>query len=249
MANNVTTADFFGMHLSIIERDGKKWLTAEQVGRALGYSAGNVRQGVINLYNRRRNEFSDSDTGEIDLISPGGTQATRVFSASGCILLTFFANTLRAAKFRGWAKKHLAGQVAQPLAPAPIPVPGIARSIKITRALERIVFERFVEGERQADIARSLRISPPTVFNLLHGKCQFSPFAGEPECSPELVAAVAARIVELETQKLLEAQMRATQRLRSTANNQQLADVLDRAGQELEKACIPMLTAPPQNAP
>jgi hypothetical protein len=109
---NIIPADFFGTAISIIDHDGKRWLTAEQTGRALGYNEANARQGVLKLYKKHEAEFNDNDKGVVDLATPGGVQKTTVFSGSGCILLSFFAGTKRAVDFRAWAKAHLAGQLA-----------------------------------------------------------------------------------------------------------------------------------------
>ena len=228
-------AEFHGTPLSIIDRDGQKWLTSEEVGRCLGYAEANVSQGVRNLYNRHADEFSESDTCQIKTVWQGQKRELRVFSATGCIKLGFFANTARAKDFRTWAAKVLAGQSDRQIVPTSRhPLRG-GRAV-VTRALEREVLERFVAGLRGADIARELRISQATVSLMIHGKQQFSPAAGVPECSPELIAAVAARHLEIEQARIVDAQQRLAQRLRNTANNQPLANTLDRVGQHLQQA-------------
>ena len=112
------SAEFHGTPLSIIDHAGQKWLTAEQVGRCLGYADGNARAGIVNLYNRNSDEFSETDTCVIKLISQGQARDIRIFSATGCNLLGFFASTPRAKEFRVWAKAVLAGQptVMEPVA-------------------------------------------------------------------------------------------------------------------------------------
>ena len=111
-------AEFHGTSITISERDGQKWMTAEQVGRALGYEEGATRKSVVNLYNRHTDEFTDAETCVIKLMTQGQMRDTRIFSATGSVKLGFFANTRRAKKFRTWASDVLAGQPA-PALPAP----------------------------------------------------------------------------------------------------------------------------------
>lgn len=103
-------AEFHGTPLSIIDRDGQKWLTSEEVGRCLGYSEANVRKGISKLYNAHADEFTEADKGVAVLTTPGGKQKVKIFSATGCIKLGFFANTPRAKDFRAWASEALAGK-------------------------------------------------------------------------------------------------------------------------------------------
>lgn len=103
------TLDFMGLALNIIDHNQQRWLTAEQVGLALGYEPSKARQGVNNLFKRHEDEFTDADTFVIKLMTnpQGGNPNTRIFSQSGCNLLSFFANTQRAKQFRAWAKQAL----------------------------------------------------------------------------------------------------------------------------------------------
>lgn len=106
----IIPAEFHGTPLSIIDRDGQRWLTSEEVGRCLGYAEANVSQGVRNLYNRHADEFSEADTCQIKMIWQGQNRDLRVFSAEGCVMLAMFASTPRAKEFRQWAKRELAGK-------------------------------------------------------------------------------------------------------------------------------------------
>lgn len=126
---HIIPAEFHGTSLSIIDRDGQKWLTAQEVGRCLGYDESNSRKGVLKLFERHGDEFSGVDTGVVKLTTPGGTQATRIFSATGCIKLGFFANTPRAKDFRAWASKTLAGQPVAVVAAPPAADLALAREI------------------------------------------------------------------------------------------------------------------------
>jgi prophage antirepressor-like protein len=107
----IISAEFFGTQINVTYYNGARWLTAEQVGLALGCSEANARQGAGHLYRRHSDEFGDADTCKVNLTSQGQSRKTRIFSASGCILLSFFANTKRAAAFRSWAKEALADKI------------------------------------------------------------------------------------------------------------------------------------------
>lgn len=126
MAQHVSTgnlptlsAEFNGTPITITERDGHKWLTAEQVGVALGYSDALTRISVSKLYSRHQDEFTELDTCVVKLTTVDGKlRDVRIFSATGCIKLGFFANTGRAKKFRAWASEVLASQAKAPSADA-----------------------------------------------------------------------------------------------------------------------------------
>ncbi|MDR0701297.1 MAG: helix-turn-helix domain-containing protein [Azoarcus sp.] len=109
-------AEFLGTQLSIIDHDSARWLTAEQIGGALGFAQPNARTGIIRLYNRHEDEFTGSDTCVVKLTTHQSDgiekqREVRIFSATGCILLSFFAGTKRAIAFRAWAKEHLASHL------------------------------------------------------------------------------------------------------------------------------------------
>lgn len=233
---NLIPAEFHGLTLDILDHAGKKWLTAEQIGRALGYDESNARKGVLKLYERHGDEFTEADTFVVKLTTnpQGGNPTTRIFSDTGCIKLGFLANTARAKDFRTWAAKVLVGQSAVP--PAPTFARALPGRVRVTRALERQVLEGFVAGHVQSHIARALGLSAATVNLLIHAKYQFAPAAGAHECPPELLAAVAQRHLEVEQARLVEAQQRIAQRFRNTAHNQPLANALDRLGQHLQQA-------------
>lgn len=121
---HIIPAEFHGTPLSIIDRDGQKWLTSEEVGRCLGYAEANVRKGISKLYTAHADEFTVADTFVAVLATnpQGGNPNVRIFSATGCIKLGFFANTPRAKDFRAWASEVLAGKSgAVVVAPQPDP--------------------------------------------------------------------------------------------------------------------------------
>ena len=111
---NAPVQQFNPSQIAITDHTGGKWLTAEQLGLALGFSGNRARAGVNNLYNRHIDEFTEKDSCVIKLMTQGQGRETRIFSHSGCNLLSFFANTPNAKAFRAWAKVRL----AEPSAPS-----------------------------------------------------------------------------------------------------------------------------------
>lgn len=231
-------AEFHGLHFQPIQHHNQLWLTAEQAGQALGFAADNARKGINKLYDRHADEFSAQDTCVVKMTSQGQARATRIFSATGCQLLGFFASTPRAKAFRAWAKQALVAR-----APA-APERSFPSRVRITRAVEADVLSRYARGQRQVDISRALGISGTVVNQLVRGKYQFSPAAGEPCCPPELLDAVARYVLEDEQTKLDAYAQSLAGRLRNTANNQALAQRIDAVGrhlqQPLDAAMLPM---------
>jgi len=132
MTNIITSkAQFEDLELTVIHKDGQRWLTAEQVGKALGYA--DPQERVNQLFRRYRHEFilgEDFDVIDIRMLSeeafklkassaglPASLQPSakvrkklRLFSLQGCYLLGFLASTDRAASFRLWARRQLLDQ-------------------------------------------------------------------------------------------------------------------------------------------
>lgn len=219
----LTAADYHGTSIQLIEKDGSRWLTARDLGLCLGYSEANARQGIINLYNRHVDEFTEKDSCEIKLISQGQERNTRIFSPSGCHLLSFFANTGRAKDFRAWAKEVLV-QAATNAAPQTTSdrleahMAQLAQGMqmilsqnqmvhkyiallemnqkgkrRITREDEAVIRELRAEGMTQADIARLLRISPASVNLILNNRYPFGKAAADKIGIEEALAALVAR--------------------------------------------------------
>ncbi|MDO4434672.1 MAG: Bro-N domain-containing protein [Alysiella sp.] len=112
-------SQFCEQEIAIIDHNGQKWLTAEQLGLALGYPSSNARKGISALYNRHADEFSEEDSTIAVLTTVDNKQReVRIFSLSGCNLISFFANTPRAKEFRAWAKIQLS-QIQQSTEPSP----------------------------------------------------------------------------------------------------------------------------------
>ena len=242
MTVNTIPAEFNGTPLSIIDHDGKRWITAKQAGLALGYNEASANTGINNLYNRHRDRFDEGDTCSIKLMEQGQMRETRIFSATGCVTLGWLSNTSRAVEFQRWAKKTLARQMLAPTLPADpfVVIPGV----RVTRRVEREVLEMFVAGIDYREIAHRLSISRAVVGTIVHGKYQFSRGAGRPECPPELIEAVAAKHLAIERIRLAAHVDRVASRYLSTANNQPLAEALDRVGRQLQQ--VPALALLPQ---
>ena len=82
----------------------------------MGYLLENARTSINRLYNRHIEEFSEHDSTEVKLTTVDGKlRESRIFSQSGCILASFFANTPNAKSFRAWAKEKLAEPAADML--------------------------------------------------------------------------------------------------------------------------------------
>ena len=103
--SNLPVAIPFGpTNLSIIDRDGRPWITSADLARALGYSlAGSVNK----IFERNKREFTDDMTLNVNLTLKGfgngdSAKPVRIFSARGCHLVAMFARTPDARAFRRW---------------------------------------------------------------------------------------------------------------------------------------------------
>lgn len=222
--HNTLTAEFNGTTVSILDHAGRRWLTARDVGRCLGYAEESARHAILKLFSRHADEFDTGDQGVVNLTTPGGAQETRIFSQTGCILLAMFANTARAKDFRAWAKQALAGLAESDDWPTPY-----FRGVRITRTVERQCLEMFVAGLSLGQIGHHLGISKTVASRLVNGKYRFGPGAGADETTPQLIAAVTARHVADEQERIAE-------RFCASAANQGLVRAMDAAGQRLLSA-------------
>lgn len=97
---------FQNQPIRLVERDGKKWASAADIARALGYASADK---VTRIYDRHKAEFSASMTmltmvQDLDPQSgcPGQFRTARVFSLRGAHLIGMFARTKNAREFRQW---------------------------------------------------------------------------------------------------------------------------------------------------
>jgi hypothetical protein len=95
-----TALTFQNTNFDVIEKNNQIWLTASQIGTALGY----VREdSVTRIYNRNKDEFSNAMTENVKLTVSGNYQKTvRLFSLRGAHLIAMFARTALAKQFRKW---------------------------------------------------------------------------------------------------------------------------------------------------
>ena len=104
--------------IRLVEKDGKKWASAADIARALGYANADK---VTRIYDRHKSEFSESMTiltmmQDLDPQSgcPGQARTARVFSLRGAHLIAMFARTVKAQEFRRWVLDILDGHRAAP---------------------------------------------------------------------------------------------------------------------------------------
>lgn len=97
LQNNALT--FHNTTFSYMEMAGQIWLTAAEVGEALGYSDD---KAIHRLYRKHEDEFTVNMTGVVKVTTPGGAQDSRVFSLRGAHLMGMFSRTAVAKEFRRW---------------------------------------------------------------------------------------------------------------------------------------------------
>ena len=97
---NLSTISFQDTNLSIIDRNGGKWLSVTDLAAALGYKRADT---VANIFRRNKDEFSADMSQNVNLTFSGNLQRTqRIFSLRGCHLIAMFSKTQRAKQFRAW---------------------------------------------------------------------------------------------------------------------------------------------------
>ncbi|MEP8627972.1 P22AR C-terminal domain-containing protein [Enterobacter mori] len=100
---------FHNTNFSYMEMAGQVWLTAAEVGEALGYSDD---KAIHRLYRKHAEEFTVNMTGVVKVTTPGGVQDSRVFSLRGAHLMGMFSRTPVAKEFRRWVLDILDREVA-----------------------------------------------------------------------------------------------------------------------------------------
>lgn len=93
--------------LELIRHDGRLWLRATDISRALGYAR---TDRMSRVYARHKAEFSQSMTCVVEnpTLGHGGlTTECRLFSLRGAHLLGMFARTSVGVKFRRWVLDQL----------------------------------------------------------------------------------------------------------------------------------------------
>jgi len=100
---------FQNLEFMILDVHGKKYVTAEDLGRALDYEQ--PRISIINLFRRHRDDL-EPHSAVIELITPGGSHFVRCFDKEGVFLIIALshqpkARQLRAKEFQLWVFKVL----------------------------------------------------------------------------------------------------------------------------------------------
>jgi len=88
----------FGIDPSkVVHEDGRYWMTAEQLGTALGYRQ--PRKSVMKLYERHRKELQPFAS-VVKLTTDAGLRETTIFDTDGQYHIALLANTPKSVKFR-----------------------------------------------------------------------------------------------------------------------------------------------------
>ena len=107
----MTTLTFQNTTLSVINQRNQTFLTAKDLGSALGYK--NPTGDISNIYDRNADEFTAEMTALIEMPTAGGIQKVRIFSLRGAHLIAMFARTKVAKDFRKWVLDILDREVSQ----------------------------------------------------------------------------------------------------------------------------------------
>lgn len=109
---------FQNQAIRLVERDGKKWASAADIARALGYANADK---VTRIFDRHKIEFSSSMTmlsmvQDLDSQTgcPGQFRTARVFSLRGAHLIAMFSRTGKSQEFRRWVLDVLEQSAAAP---------------------------------------------------------------------------------------------------------------------------------------
>lgn len=164
MSNLIQSARFRdNIIVSIHDHQNRFWLTAEDVGRCLGYGQGNERKGITTLYNRHVDEFLPEDSTVVKLTTVDEKQRyVRVFSKTGCIKLGFFASTKTAKDFRTWAARTLAGGSSEAARLQQLQAAYLSANPEAARLLRYLQMDL-----NHAEIGRLLGVSGQTVRDRL----------------------------------------------------------------------------------
>ncbi len=74
----MTTLTFQNTTLSVINQQNQTWLSAREIGTALGYR--NPLGDIVKLFDRNADEFTPEMTALIEMPTAGGLQKVRIFS-------------------------------------------------------------------------------------------------------------------------------------------------------------------------
>lgn len=126
------TRTFQGVPLHFIEREDAVWLTADELGRALGYAGDRAGDYARRLADRHADEVARFRS-RVKLTREAGTREVVIFAEPAIYLLACHAETERAAAFRSW----------------------LAETLHDLRTKDKVLVNR-EDWERQQDLAQSL---------------------------------------------------------------------------------------------
>ncbi|BAK75411.1 putative phage antirepressor, BRO family [Pseudogulbenkiania sp. NH8B] len=111
---NCSMLAFQDTQFEVVDRDGRPWLKAADIARALGYSRADK---VTQIYDRNQEEFTDTMTLILNLRVKGfgggeSDKPVRIFSLRGAHLLAMLSRTRVAKAFRRWVLDVLDREVA-----------------------------------------------------------------------------------------------------------------------------------------
>jgi Rha family phage regulatory protein len=230
------------------------YITSLDISQRFGKRHKNVIQSIENLecspeFSRLNFQLSEFTT------ERGKTYPMYEITRDGFVFLCMGFTRPQAAL---WKERYIAAfnamestlraapvELKPPVSPAAVYTPPRPETKpRITRAVERQIFEMFVAGQSITEIGQHLRISRTSASLVLHGKYQFGPTTGTPECSSTLIAAVAQRHLTVELARLAATQDRIAQHYLCSAHNLSLAAALDNVGQQLQRLPALALAAP-----
>ncbi|PRM45497.1 P22AR C-terminal domain-containing protein [Haemophilus influenzae] len=107
----MTTLTFQNTTLSVINQQNQTWLSAREIGTALGYR--NPLGDIVKLFDRNADEFTPEMTALIEMPTASGLQKVRIFSLRGAHLIAMFARTKVAKDFRKWVLDILDREILQ----------------------------------------------------------------------------------------------------------------------------------------
>lgn len=97
--NEIKRFEFEGKPLEFRQVGGEWWATAEEAAALLGHKSA---KGVLRLADRHKPTFRAGEQGVVNLTTPGGTQATRVFSPRGLARLCLLGRTAVSHRLHDW---------------------------------------------------------------------------------------------------------------------------------------------------
>lgn len=97
--------------IEMLNINGRPALTAETIGKALGYV--DPRVAINKMFYAHKDEFEVGvDVTVTKTVTVTGEKDTNVFFSTGVVLLTMFSNQPLAKEFRKWAKQVLAAELS-----------------------------------------------------------------------------------------------------------------------------------------